>query len=152
MPDLAVSLDELGGLAAALLGEGQGLRFCARGASMRPFIRDGDVLDVRPVDVRRLRRGDVVLFRDGEDRLLAHRVVRVSRAGLATQGDALARSDGVIEYDRLLGRVCSVERGGRQIAVGGRWRRWSALLFLGFRRARRAYSLSSAAHETSAGL
>lgn len=152
MPDLVVSRDELGDLAEALLGEGQGLRFCARGASMRPFIRDGDVLDVRPVGARRLRRGDVVLFRDGEGRLLAHRVVRVGPAGLVVQGDALVWPDGPVGYDQLLGRVSAIERDGKQIPVEGRWRRWSALLFLGFRRARRAYSLSSAAHETSAGL
>ena len=66
-------------LAAEILAEGRALRFKARGGSMYPFVRDGDVVHVKPVEGSAVGVGDVVLCRYGENRLVAHRVIGVSR-------------------------------------------------------------------------
>lgn len=118
---------EFSELAAEILQNGHALRFQARGGSMVPFIKDGDVVEVQPVEAATIRRGDVVLCRDGSGRVLVHRVVGVNReagrAALVIQGDALARPDGRIPPGDVLGQVVAVERGGKRFELnGGRWR------------------------------
>ncbi len=120
MYDLQISPSEFGALAAEILESGHSLRFRARGASMRPFLRDGDLLHVQPVSLPAIRRGDVVLCRAG-DHLVAHRVINIRREHgqfiLIVQGDALAYPDGRIFPDQVLGRVVTVERDGRPIRM-----------------------------------
>lgn len=112
-------------LATNVLRNANGLRFQARGGSMAPFIRNGDILLIQPVN--KVRRGDVILCHLGNGRVLAHRVVKVIRdcgqAALLIQGDALQYPDGVISLKSVLGRVAAVERGGRRIVLdAGSWR------------------------------
>jgi signal peptidase len=121
MCQLSLSGTDLGALAAEILEGGSALRFRAHGASMRPFIRDGDVIEVQPVGAAPIRRGDVVLCRNGGGRVVAHRVIQVGqesgRVAVVTQGDALARPDRLIFQEQVLGRVVAVERGGRRIRL-----------------------------------
>jgi hypothetical protein len=108
-------------LSAAILRSGKALRFQARGASMAPLVRDGDVLWVRPVDVRSVRLGDVVLCCREPGRALVHRVVRrlAGPTGLCftVQGDQVARPDGLIPGAQVYGRVMAIERGGARIEM-----------------------------------
>ena len=46
-----------------LLVQGVSVRFQARGASMSPAIRDGEVVEVIPANVTELRKDDIVLTR-----------------------------------------------------------------------------------------
>ncbi len=106
-------------LMRAVLDRGATFRFRARGTSMMPLIRDGDVLSVSP-----LRRspglGDVVAFVQGTpERLAVHRVVALQGASCLIQGDnADGCPDGVVCYDQILGRVTCVERAGRRVRLG----------------------------------
>jgi predicted phage tail protein len=88
---------------------------------MRPFIRDGDVVEVTPVDAEALRRGDVVLRVDAHERPLVHRVIEIERGrtGLQvrTRGDAMAVADGAVDGRQILGRVVAVERNGRRLVL-----------------------------------
>jgi hypothetical protein len=133
MSELAVSSADLEALAAAVLSTGSSFRFRARGASMRPSIRDGDILEIQPVDAGAICRGDVVLCRAGEGRLFAHRVIRVTRMDgrmmVATQGDALACPDGLFAPEQVLGRAVAVEREGRRARLDTLWQRLSGLLW-----------------------
>ena len=109
-------------LASEILGGGSGLRFRARGVSMQPFIRDGDILEVQPPGVAALRRGDVVLCHLGGGRLVAHRVVRIIRENsgattAVTQGDALTCPDLPVSWEQVLGHVVAVERRGKRIGL-----------------------------------
>jgi signal peptidase I len=110
-------------LSAEILRAGRAVRFRARGASMAPLVRDGDVVLVRPVDPRAVRVGDVVLCADEPGRLLLHRVIR-RRAGrggvrLVVQGDQVAQPDGEIAEAQLYGRVAAIEREGVWMATDG---------------------------------
>ena len=95
-----------GALSQTLLSSGLGFRFLARGTSMEPEIRDGDLLHVMPVVAEDLRKGDIVLFADGT-KFRAHRLIVVDRVrGLfVTQGDSGSATDGVLCEQRILGKV-----------------------------------------------
>ncbi|MBU0494840.1 MAG: S24/S26 family peptidase [Chloroflexi bacterium] len=131
-PVYEIGRADLGALAGEILGSGRSLRFRAPGSSMRPFIRDGDVLEVQPADASDIRRGDVILFLTMGDRVVAHRVIWASKDALMTQGDALARPDGRIGPEQVLGRVVAVERGGQRIRLDVGRQRWLGRLWLAF--------------------
>ncbi len=108
----AVSFSEV---SKALLDQRIAVRFKARGGSMSPFIRTGDVLTVTKTNLENLRFGDVILFMEPYGRLLAHRLVRIKRTAeghplFRTRGDALFKMDPRFENNRWLGRVDKVEK------------------------------------------
>ena len=105
-------------LSQALLSDGLGFRFRARGRSMAPAIRDGDLVHVRPVVIEKLRRGDIVLFADDRG-FRAHRLVFVDRGRdvFITRGDAGVEIDVALSSPQLLGKVVAKEE-----AVAGRVR------------------------------
>ncbi len=103
-------------LAAALLRRGVAVRVTVHGASMRPWLRDGDRVELEPLS-RPAAPGDVILGRDPAGGLRLHRVVHAGGDGrVQTRGDALWRMDPAIDAARVLGRVRRVRRGG------GPWR------------------------------
>ena len=57
-----------------LLRGGNGIRFQARGASMSPAIRDGEIVHVKSVAPAELRKGEVVLVK-AEMGFRLHRLV-----------------------------------------------------------------------------
>ena len=116
---LAVSGNALLGLMKAVLDRDVLFRFEARGTSMAPFIRDGDIVTVRPVRERPLRKGDVVAFAEpSTNKLYVHRIIRASGGRCAIKGDNLPEADGVIPSSCIVGVVAKVERGGREISLG----------------------------------
>jgi hypothetical protein len=121
-------------LLGELLAKGRCATLRARGGSMWPAIRDGDVLTLAPLrggDQSRtaplhrrdeswaapLRAGDVVALRCGEA-LVVHRVVRCESGGVVLRGDALPREDGAFAASAILGRVVAVRRGSRRLRLG----------------------------------
>jgi hypothetical protein len=75
-----------------------------RGSSMRPCLRPGSLAAVEEVAPADIRVGNVIVFRDDEGQPVMHRVIS-TRSGIVTQGDNLARPDGVVEAERIVGRV-----------------------------------------------
>lgn len=108
-------------LSAELLRSGCAVRFQARGVSMSPLVRDGDVLLVRPVNARTIRVGDVVLCSTEPGRVVVHRVIRRERGPggdwFTVQGDALAGPDRPVPAAQVYGRLATIERGGKRIVV-----------------------------------
>jgi hypothetical protein len=107
-------------LMGAVLARGAAFRFCARGWSMAPFIRDGDVITVSPLGRDLPRAGEVVAFvRPEGGNLVVHRAVARRGTALLIQGDGVAEyRDGVIPAENLVGRVTCVEREGRKVCLG----------------------------------
>lgn len=114
-----------------LLRQGLGVRFQARGASMSPAIRDGEIVEVAPGVVSRLRRDDIVLAKsDGGFRL--HRLVRADfrSDAFTTRGDCGRENDPVLRGDQIFGvaRAKEVRVGNRIVwaefrgAGGWAWR------------------------------
>lgn len=118
--ELLISGKALFELLNAVLNKGLPFRFRARGLSMFPFIRDGDVITVSPLNCSLPSIGDVVAFnRPYDDRVVVHRVVgRSIRGYLIIKGDNVAEADGKIPIGRVVGRVTKVQRNKRKIFFG----------------------------------
>ncbi len=109
-------------LAVQLLRRGERLRIRARGASMLPFVWDGDVAQVTPTASARIAVGDVVCY-ETPGRLFLHRVIRRDGDRLVTKGDALSSTE-VVDRTQVLGKVVSVERRGRITRLDSHAARW----------------------------
>lgn len=115
MRELKLDDDAFASISAQILLQGDSFQFRARGSSMTPFIRDGDLLTISPVDAADLQVGDVVLYRTRRDRIVAHRIVGRRMEGgdlvLETRGDARLDSDSPVPADGILGRAVRLQRG-----------------------------------------
>jgi hypothetical protein len=119
-------------LSSEILDEGKILRFTAHGSSMAPFIRDGDILTVEPVDHTLLRVGKIVFYRTEGDSLIAHRIVGIQEDSegilLKVRGDVSPGSEDVITLDKILGLIVSVARRGKEIRMSeGTWQSLGSL-------------------------
>jgi hypothetical protein len=103
-------------LAIESLRAGNMLRVRAHGGSMLPFLRDGDVLVVRPIGARGVRIGDVLCYEPPSGGLCLHRVVARGERGFVTRGDALRYLEDVPET-AVLGVVTARDRRGRTVAL-----------------------------------
>ena len=101
-------------LSADLLHAGIALRFTAQGSSMKPLLKSGDILVIKPIQAQQVRIGDVVLCSVSTERVVAHRVIgkRTGKNGLVflLQGDRVSKPDGWVEEEMVHGRVESTER------------------------------------------
>jgi signal peptidase I len=126
--------DQFLNLATEILSQGHSLRFRARGISMRPLIRDGDLLEIRAIRPEQVRLGDVLLYQNGRQSLV-HRVVRLQDRGaeklLLIWGDACLQPDGWVGAKQVLGRVARVERMGRSSSQDLAGQRLLALVLVG---------------------
>ncbi len=129
--ELSLSGPALLELMRPVLEKGLPFRFCARGWSMSPFIRDGDVIQVQSLGKSLPHMGEVVAFiQPAADRLVIHRVVGQKGGSYLLQGDnSLGTPDGLVPPEAVLGRVIRVERHGHPVYSGlGLERRLIALL------------------------
>jgi hypothetical protein len=131
-----VSENSLHDIAAAILKQGSAFRFPARGRSMSPFIKDGDIALVEPASNAgtTIRLGDVVLCSTTGGRLAMHRVTKIRRrdgaVNYTTQGNANARPDGEKRAQDILGRVTEIERGEKRRELGTVQERLIGLLWI----------------------
>jgi ribosomal protein S18 acetylase RimI-like enzyme len=113
--ELSLAQADFVALAAEVLAAGGSLRFRARGGSMTPSIRNGDIVTVEPAAAASLRVGDVALCHEG-GRALVHRVVGMSAEGetlrIRLAGDAGHGAEERIGPGQVLGRVVRVEPQG----------------------------------------
>ncbi len=132
MVAMPLETSEILSLGAEILRRGDLLCFRAKGRSMYPFIRDGDVLTVEPVNASELRLGEIAFYRTAS-RGVAHRFIGTSRTNgrisLILQGDRSIRPDPPVEADWILGRVTEISRNGRTVSLATPKRRLLAALW-----------------------
>ncbi|MBI4966378.1 MAG: S24/S26 family peptidase [Desulfomonile tiedjei] len=119
--ELLLSAAEFAGLVQAVLAKDRAFRFCARGTSMTPFIRDGDIVTIAPMAGLAPRMGEVVAFcrwKKKDSGLVIHRIVGCGSSGFAVQGDGNACTQEFVASEEVLGRVVKVERAGRAVRFG----------------------------------
>jgi uncharacterized repeat protein (TIGR01451 family) len=118
-----------------LLKAGLRVRFQARGASMSPAIRDGEMVYVKPAGEVHLRRGDIVLVK-GDYGFRLHRLIRADarRDVFITRGDCGLQDDPAVQREQILGvAVAKDVRVGRTI-VRAKFRGMSGQLLRGVAR------------------
>ena len=119
-----VAGEDMARLVGDLLSSRLTPQLVARGGSMSPWIRDGDVLTLAPLarDAHAcgLRRGDVVAFRHPvSGRLIVHRLVARSGDAWIACGDRCAVPDGIVGIDDVLGTVRAIARRGHAVPLPG---------------------------------
>lgn len=106
-------------LLQAVLARGAPFRFRATGCSMFPFIHDGDVVTVAPLQGTGPYCGEVVAcIPPGRDRLVIHRVIGRRGNSYLLKGDATSDVDGLVQELDILGRVTRIERRGARVRIG----------------------------------
>jgi hypothetical protein len=102
-----------------VLEKGADFRFQAKGPSMTPFIKDGDVVTISPLGGNRLKTGEVAAFtspRTGG--LYVHRLIETKGEVYFFQGDRLSETDGPVSHENIHGKVTRVERDGKTVYFG----------------------------------
>jgi hypothetical protein len=88
---------------------------------MAPFIKDGDLVEIAPLEKGRVSVGSVIAFRDSiSGGLIVHRVVKARGGNIWTRGDAVVPHllDSPIGQGDILGQVTRVERNGAGLRLG----------------------------------
>src|SRR5437773_11675451 len=96
-------------LAVQVLRRDGHLRITARGSSMMPFIRDGDVVGVTTTESTEVGVGDVICYETPPGKVFFHRVIGLAGDGCVATVDALAYTD-LVERTHVHVKVITVER------------------------------------------
>lgn len=117
--DLALNGEAFSELLSAVLERGKSLDFRAKGGSMSPFIRDGDIITVSPMQGSSPGAGDIVACRcPNTQRLLIHRIVKKRGDLYLIQGDNVPHPDGEVGRGEIIGRVTRILRMGKPLSFG----------------------------------
>ena len=104
-----------------LLQEGQNLNIKPQGYSMYPVLVPGrDEAIIEPVNGRKLKRGDVVLYRRDKNVanggiLVLHRIWKVRPEGIYLVGDNQKEIEGPLRPDQMRGVMAGMNRKGKFI-------------------------------------
>ncbi len=108
---LNLKREDFASIAQEVLGRGRILKFKAKGGSMSPFIRNGDVVEVVPVKGK-MNLGDIILYHSSYGNPVVHRVIQRNKESIITKGDSVPNSDEPILSKQVLGRVVAIEKNG----------------------------------------
>jgi len=108
---LNLKREDFASIAQEVLGRGKTFKFKAKGGSMSPFIRNGDVVEVVPVKGK-INFGDIILYHSSCGSPVIHRVIQRNKESIITKGDSVPSSDQPIFSKQVLGRVVAVEKNG----------------------------------------
>ena len=113
---------------------GRTVQFTPIGSSMCPlFAPQRDQAIVAPVGDRRLKRGDVVLYRREQGILVLHRIWKVNRDGYYMVGDNQREVEGPLEREQVKGIMIAMVRKGKQFTTRNEWYRIFSSLWLWLR-------------------
>lgn len=116
---LSLSGAALTDLLEAVVSRGSFLTLQAKGSSMSPFIKDGDMVTLSPMNGALPRMGDVVAYiHPAIKRVFIHRVVRKKGDSYIMKGDNSLEVDGPVLAAKILGLVTRVDRDGKRITLG----------------------------------
>ena len=101
-----------------LLRDGNTVQTVINGYSMYPMlVPDRDSVIVAPLEDRKLKRGDVVLYRRDGSILVLHRIWRVRQEGFYMVGDNQTQIEGPLRPEQMRGILVGFIRKGKHISV-----------------------------------
>ncbi|MFH1459657.1 MAG: nucleotidyltransferase family protein [Candidatus Omnitrophota bacterium] len=86
------------------------------GNSMLPFLKNGQVVLIKPAQITDVKTGDIVLT-CFENRLLCHRVFKKNKYSFRTKADAFLKLDPIMTKANLMGKVVAYKFGENYIRV-----------------------------------
>jgi signal peptidase len=93
----------------------------AKGTSMLPLIKEGDICTFRTCDPSKLNKGDIVLFFSSENKLVAHRYCHSKRVDnvqlFLFKGDTNLKQDLPVTTEQIVGKLISIKRKKRNISA-----------------------------------
>ncbi|MBD1432242.1 S24/S26 family peptidase [Sphingobacterium sp. DN00404] len=121
------------------LAQGKNVKIPVRGDSMRPFLVDGDVVELHALIGKMPKRGSIVLAYYNE-RYVLHRVVRRKECRIWMTGDGnIGQIEQVTEAD-VRAIVYKAFRGNRSWMCDTAVRRWIGIIWFGLRPWRRVWN------------
>jgi signal peptidase I len=102
-----------------LLDKGLALRIRVTGNSMTPFLQGGEILTIKKVPYKTLRKGDMIFFKSPDGFPVMHRIIAKKQQEddtyiFTTKGDAVSTIDELVRENNILGKVCRIERTGSE--------------------------------------
>ena len=89
---------------------------CAKGESMRPMLRGGkDMVVIVPLP-ERLKKYDVILFKDNLGRYVLHRIVKIKDTTYITRGDNTYFVE-YVKHDKIIGILSKYNKNGKSYDV-----------------------------------
>lgn len=106
------------------LSEDYDAQFTVTGNSMWPLFRHGrDSVIVEKCDADKLKKGDIVLLRASQERLLLHRISDIKDGYIRTAGDCNLFYDGYFQKEAVIAKVKKAVRKGKILDLSsGFWR------------------------------
>lgn len=96
--------------------DGPLLAISVSGVSMFPVLLSGDKVLVKRSSFEELSVGDIIVWSDGADEYVAHRIVSLDTSSnpalITTKGDVLHQPDAPVEFTVVLGKVVAALRNG----------------------------------------
>jgi hypothetical protein len=125
-----------------LLAQGTTLQLHPKGYSMYPmFVPGRDEAIIAPVEVEKLKRGDVVLYRRKNSILVLHRLCKKNKKGFYFVGDNQVEVEGPLHSEQMKGVLIGFIRKGRYISVKNPIYRCTSSLWLFLRPIRRCFQV-----------
>lgn len=106
-----------------LLREGRTVSISPRGYSMYPLLIPGrDRVTIVPLSGRKLKKGDIALFRRKGSKLVLHRIVRIKRDRTGERlfyfcGDNQKEIEGPVQEEDICGVVTFIEKKNLKFSV-----------------------------------
>ena len=92
------------------------VRFNAHGQSMSPFIKDGDIVTLKPYSAHDLiKPGDIAAVHRGNKKIIVHRITRIDGEKILLKGDNCIEFDGHFIKENIMGIVTNIERNGKKL-------------------------------------
>lgn len=127
-----------------LLESGENVQVIPEGYSMYPMlVPKRDSVIVKPIS-KKIRRGDVVLYRRDEGTLVLHRVCRVKEDGYYMVGDNQVTVEGPLKKEQIKGILVAFVRNQKEYTVKNYIYSFYAHIWLTLRPVRRPIQLSAA--------
>lgn len=114
-----------------LLLQGNTVQFSPQGYSMYPlFVPGRDQAVVAPIGTKKIKRGDVVLYRRDGSILVLHRIWKCKGDGFFLVGDNQKEIEGPLRSDQMRGVLVEIIRKNRHFSVDNPTYRFLAALWL----------------------
>ncbi len=110
-----VKLDSIYEVMEEMLSLGKEVTFTTNGDSMRPLLFSSDSVTLKRVP--NYKKGDVVLFRKDDGSFVLHRIIKIKKDTVFTEGDALIRKDAPFDKSRIIGKAVAFIRKDKTIRL-----------------------------------